>query len=227
MLFVAEVGDAEQGAVAASHLDERRDRLVVEVGVGARLSEVRLDRVRVGAPVDDPVLGPVLRPDELLNPDQPVMGPDVDLVQEQRELAVERRRRVVVGELRAHRRAHEDDPGHAHLDVLGVLEVAVVDVGARMVRGVEVRERPVHAHRDRQLRCAVEDRDRVPEAVPVDRVRVVEVRAADEADVREVELEARVLGDGDDRGGNLRLPLRRVHDGAQLSSNPTSLNPKT
>ncbi len=142
------------------------------------------------------------------------MRPLVDLVQEERELTLEGGRAVgvVVGEARALVRPHEDDPGHAHLDVLGVLEVAVVHVRAFVARLVDVGEVAEHRHRDRDLGHAVEEGDRVAEAVPVDRVRVVQVRPREEPDVGEDEEELLVLVDAEDRRGNLHLALEVLGD---------------
>ena len=72
-------------------------------------------------------------------------------------------------------RPDEDHAGHAHLHVLDVLEVAVVHVRAGVVRAVEVGEVAPDRHGERQLRHAVEERDRVDEAVPVQGVAVEEV----------------------------------------------------
>ena len=172
------------------------------------------DRVGVGAPVDDPVLRLVVAPDELLDLLEAVVRPLIDLVQEEGELTLEGGRAVgvVVGEARALVRTDEDDSGHPHLDVLGVLEVAVVHVRAFVARLVDVGEVAVHRHRDRDLGHAVEKRDRIAEAMPVDGVRVVQVRPGEEPDVGEDEEELLVLVDAEDRRGKLDLALEILGD---------------
>ena len=185
----------------------------------------RLERVRIAAAVDEPRVGAVLIPQRLLDVGVLPVRLEVHLGQQERVLAVVAGRAVavVVGELvepAEHRavlpRPHEERPGHAHLHVLDVLEVAVVHVCARILGLVEVGEVAPDRDRDAHLGHAVVERVRVAEAVPVQRVAVGEVRADLHAEVRDGHLDVigerrLVLVEPQERRADLRLALLVLH----------------
>ncbi len=141
---------------------------------------------------------------------------EVELGQQDRVLDVERR---VGGRRRRPRSRHSAScpgatktmPGHAHRDVLDVLEVAVVHVRAGVQRTEHVGEVTPDRHRDRGLRNAVVERDGVAEAVPVQGVRVDQVGACQQTEV--AERDPQLLADDalDDRRRDLRLALLGLH----------------
>ena len=98
-------------------------------------------------------------------------------------------------------RMHVEVGQHAHLHVLGGLDVAVIHVGARLHDVVVVGQGRAHVDGDGHLRHAVEHRGGVGKAVPVDGVRVEQVRPDHRADVgqRQVELVALLQFDGGPR----------------------------
>ena len=109
-------------------------------------------------------------------------------------------------------RTDEDHAGHAHVDVLDVLHVAVEHVRPCLTRAVGVRELASRRHRHRPARLPVEERDDVAEPVPVQGVRVEEVGAQRQAEVGQldpelVRLRVVVLVDPEDRGGVLSVVL--------------------
>ncbi len=91
------------------------------------------------------------------------------------------------------RRAHKDHAGHAHLNVLYVLKVAVIHVGAFAVRAVEIGHLPADGHRHRNFGHAVIERGGQVETMPVDGVRVDQVWPLDQAQVGQGDLDVIVL----------------------------------
>ena len=186
---------------------------------------VGCERVRVAAAVDEPRVGAVLIPERLLDVGVLPVRLEVHLGQQERELAVVAGRAVavVVGELveaaehgAVLPRPHEERPGHAHLHVLHVLEVAVVHVRARILGLVEVGEVAPDRDRDAHLGDAVIERDRVAEAVPVQRVPIGEIGPDLHAKVRDGHLDVvsecrLVLVEPEQRGAGLRLALLIQH----------------
>ena len=117
-----------------------------------------------------------------------------DLGQVDRELPVEaggdhrrvvRAARVVVGVVQALAGGDEHHAVHAHLDVLDVLDVAVVHVGAGVDRQVAVVQGLARRHRQRRVGHAVEVGDLVGETVEVDRVAVEQVGPVAHAEVEQ------------------------------------------
>ena len=208
LLAEAQVREPQGDALAAPAGHQGGVRLVLQLRVAGGWDEVargvvhgveRVDRavgqqrVRVDAAVEQREVGAVVAPLRQLDVRvRPVrLGPH--LGEEHRVLAVEAGRAVavvvhvlaarVVAGVAVLERAHEDQAGHPHLHVLHVLDVAVVHVRPRVARPVDVGELAAAGHRHRPGRLAVEERDHVAEPVPVQGVRVEQVRPQGEPEV--------------------------------------------
>ena len=213
-LAEAEVGEPERHPLTGVARHEGRQRLVLQLWVPGGRDEVavrvvhRVEGVdgpvgRNGVGVDPPVehgeVGPVVAPLRQLDVGVRPVGLGPDLGEEHRVLPVVAGGPVpVVVEVSAAgvqvgvavlRGADEDQPGHAHVHVLDVLDVAVVHVRPRVARPVDVGELAAGRHRDRPRRLAVEEGDDVAEAVPVQRVRVEEVGPQRQAEVGQLDPE--------------------------------------
>ena len=105
----------------------------------------------------------------------------------------------------------EDDAVHAHRDVLDVFEVAVVHVGAGVLRTVHVGEVVTDGHGDRALRNAVVERDGVAEPVPVKGVPVDQVGPQLQTEVGELDPQLFADRRVDDRSTDLGVTLLRRH----------------
>jgi hypothetical protein len=81
------------------------------------------------------------------------------------------------------------------VDVLRFLEVAVIQVGARVVRAVEVGQVTGDRDADRGMRLSIEDRDGVAETVEVKGVGVDQVGANLQAKVGKLEGEILLFTD--------------------------------